>query len=492
MLDFDRVTELAALGIYLVVLIWIGVKSSGKIRNTLDYTVSGRDVAWIVVLATTAATMVGGGASIGSVANVYNYGIALALLSTAWYLQLIFTGIWLAPRLRRLDLLTVAQFFGLRFGEAPRRMAVVSCMVFLIGALVAQMVAMGKITETVLGLDYRLAVLAGASIVIFYSTVGGIRAVVKTDVLQFVVLVIGIGAASFFLLQRNGGFTGIMAVTGDQPFQLTSAEWPATRLITTFFVFFLGEMLVPPYAVRCFIARNAQSAQWGVAGSGLFLLCFMPICIFVLGASANVDPKIKQAIDEQRVEAGLDEADSQMVFPTLMRETFPAAFAGILIAALIAAVMSSGDSCLSCISTSVMEDIYRSMIDPEASDKKLLNVARIATVASGVLAAALSCLYSDIISILEFVYDFWAPTMVIPFLVGLFMYRKRWSLAITLAMAAGFIAVVVWRFLLGTPWKFSPGLFGFLVSLAVFILAIVLIELRQDPANPVATEKEIS
>jgi SSS family solute:Na+ symporter len=283
-----------------------------------------------------------------------------------------------------------------------------------------------------------------------------------------------------------------MAVTGDQPFQLTSAEWPATRLITTFFVFFLGEMLVPPYAVRCFIARNAQSAQWGVAGSGLFLLCFMPICIFVLGASANVDPKIKQAIDEQRVEAGLDEADSQMVFPTLMRETFPAAFAGILIAALIAAVMSSGDSCLSCISTSVMEDIYRSMIDPEASDKKLLNVARIATVASGVLAAALSCLYSDIISILEFVYDFWAPTMVIPFLVGLFMYRKRWSLAITLAMAAGFIAVVVWRFLLDTPWKFSPGLFGFLVSLAVFILAIVLIELRQDPANPVATEKELS
>ena len=82
--------------------------------------------------------------------------------------------------------------------------------------------------------------------------------------------------------------------------------------------------------------------------------------------------------------------------------------------------------------------------------------------------------------------------MVIPFLVGLFMYRKRWSLAITLAMAAGFIAVVVWRFLLDTPWKFSPGLFGFLVSLAVFILAIVLIELRQDPANPVATEKELS
>ena len=149
------------------------------------------DEARVVVLATTAATMVGGGASIGSVSSVYVDGLVFALVTCAWHVQLVVTGIWIAPRLRQFNLLTVAEFFGKRFGEPVRLMAIVSCLIFLVGALVAQMVAMGTITETILGIDYRLAVLGGGAIVIFYSTVGGIRAVVKTDVLQFVVLVAG-------------------------------------------------------------------------------------------------------------------------------------------------------------------------------------------------------------------------------------------------------------------------------------------------------------
>ena len=168
---------------------------------------------------------------------------------------------------------------------------------------------------------------------------------VKTDVLQFVVLVSGIGAASIYLLAKNGGFAAILQVTGEAPFQFTTDEWPAMRLITLFFGFFLGEMLVPSYAVRCFIARDVQSARWGVAGSGILLLCFLPVAIFIMGISAQVDPDVQQAV------LASGNADSQIVFPALMRETFPAAISGIMIAALIAAVMSSGDSCLSCIST---------------------------------------------------------------------------------------------------------------------------------------------
>jgi Na+/proline symporter len=85
------------------------VRSSRGIHNTLDYTVAGRDVAWIVVLATTAATMVGGGASIGSVSSVYQDGLVFALVTCAWHIQLIVTGLWIAPRLRQLNLLTVSQ-----------------------------------------------------------------------------------------------------------------------------------------------------------------------------------------------------------------------------------------------------------------------------------------------------------------------------------------------------------------------------------------------
>ena len=255
-----------------------------------------------------------------------------------------------------------------------------------------------------------------------------------------------------------------LAQTGETPFKFTTEEWPAMRLITLFCAFFLGEMLVPPYAVRCFITRNPQGARWGVAGSGIFLLCFLPVAIFIMGLSAQVDPDVQQAV----LQTG--SADSQIVFPTLMRETFPAAIAGIM----IAAVMSSGDSCLSCISTIVMEDIYRKLVDPQASDRRLLRVAQVATLVTGVIAAICSCVYSDIVAILEFVYGFWAPTMVCPFLVGLFLYRKNQSYAATLCMLSGFISVGIWRFCLGTPGDFSPALFGFLISITVFPIALLL------------------
>ena len=109
--------EFGALGAYLILLVWIGMQSSRGIHNTLDYTVAGRDVAWIVVLATTAATMVGGGASIGSVSGVYKHGLVFALVTCAWHMQLIVTGLWIAPRLRQLNLLTVAEFFQHPFGD---------------------------------------------------------------------------------------------------------------------------------------------------------------------------------------------------------------------------------------------------------------------------------------------------------------------------------------------------------------------------------------
>ena len=108
MVDGSRLLELTTLTGYLDLLMWIGLRSARQVKSSLDYTVAGRDVAWVVVLATTAATMVGGGAAIGSVADVYKTGIAFALITCAWHLQLIVTGLLIAPRLRGMNLLTVA------------------------------------------------------------------------------------------------------------------------------------------------------------------------------------------------------------------------------------------------------------------------------------------------------------------------------------------------------------------------------------------------
>jgi Na+/proline symporter len=161
----------------------------------------------------------------------------------------------------------------------------------------------------------------------------------------------------------------------------------------------------------------------------------------------------------------------QIAFPTLVRSTFHPVFSGIMIAAIIAAVMSSADSCLSSLSTVVMEDTYRRHIHPQATDRQLLAVAQGSTLVLGVAAAVCALFFSDIADILEFVYDFWAPTMVLPFLVAVFWYRESRIYAVVVSMFAGLFAVIVWRFVLDSPYDIGPALFGFGFAVIVFLVA---------------------
>ena len=460
--QIDRMIELGTLGLYLVVLLGIGLRAARQVRTSVDYTLAGRNIPWVVVMATTAATMIGGGASVGMVSRVYEVGIAAALVTCAWHLQLIFTGIWVAPRLRGLNLVTVGDYFEIRFGSLARELAVVNCIIFLVGALTAQMAAIGTITSAVFEeIPYELALFIGAAVTIFYSTVGGIRAVIKTDVLQFVILVVGIGVAAGMLLSRNGGFEGMLASVGREQFTVNSS-WSMTHVVSLFFAYLLGEMFIPPYTVRCFVAKDSRHARLGVACGGLFLLLFLPIATFVLGTSVLIDPEVAAAVKDH----------PQNAFPTLVRMTFHPALAGIMIAAIVAAVMSSADSCLSCLATVVMEDNYRRRIYPQADDRQLLRVARTTTLLAGIGSVVCAYFFRDIAKILEFIYDFWAPTMVVPFLVGIFWYKPSRVYAVVASMAAGFISTILWRFALGSPWELGPAIVGFLVS-AVTLFAFI-------------------
>ena len=153
------------------------------------------------------------------------------------------------------------------------------------------------------------------------------------------------------------------------------------QVVSLFFAFLLGEMFIPPYTVRCFIARSARQARWGVASSGLFLLLFLPVVTLILGTAAQIDPGVTTAVEQEknyiletatqrRTEMSEEDARReavQIAFPTLVRTVFPPLFAGIMIAAIMAAVMSSADSCLSCLATVAMEDYYRRHLNRQAS-----------------------------------------------------------------------------------------------------------------------------
>jgi SSS family solute:Na+ symporter len=478
--ETGRIVEVLSLAGYLIALLWIGFRSARQVRTSEDYTLAGRDLPWIVVLATTAATMIGGGASVGIVGNVWKVGIAAALITIAWHLQLIFTGLWVAPQLRGMNLITVGDFIGLKFGPLARALAVVNCLIFLVGAMTAQLVAMGSVTEQFLGLPYRWALLVAAGVTIFYSTAGGMRAVVKTDVLQFVILVFGMSVASVVLLYRHGGFGGLVEKLDAAHFHVAGA-WSWWNIAGLFLTFLLGETFVPPYVVRCFAAKDAQQARWGVAGAGIFLVVFLPIVTFALGSAAKAEFADEAAVraadaakgDPTAADAARAEQERK-VLPLLLRRTLPPWLAGVMIAALVAATMSSADSVLSCGATIVMEDLYARYADPHATDRRMLRVAQAATLVMGVAAAAAAYFFSrNVVEVLKFVYDYWAPTMIVPFVVGIFWYRPTRIYAVVASMVGGFVVTTIWRFGLGSPYDLG-AVVGLAAALAVFVAALPL------------------
>ncbi|NJM16749.1 MAG: hypothetical protein HC896_16490 [Bacteroidales bacterium] len=154
--------------------------------------VAGRNVGWFFLLCTMCATVIGGGSSIGAIGNTYQWGILMLFVSMGWYMQFIFSGFFVAPKFRELKLYTVAGYFKHRYDNKNRFVALALSLLFSVGVLGAQMVAFGKIiTSIVPQIPYLWAVVIGGSIVVLYSTAGGLMAVIHTDVYQFIILFVG-------------------------------------------------------------------------------------------------------------------------------------------------------------------------------------------------------------------------------------------------------------------------------------------------------------
>ena len=188
----ENYIQYAIIGIYFTFIVIKGLRHSKEINTQDDFLVAGRNIGWFFLLCTMSATVIGGGSAMGAIGKTYDWGILMLFVSTGWYLQFVFSGLFIAPRFRKLKLYTVAGFFGQRYDGKSRFLSLILSLLFSVGVLGAQMVAFGKIiTSMIPEIPYFWAVIIGGSIVILYSTAGGLMAVIHTDVYQFIILFIG-------------------------------------------------------------------------------------------------------------------------------------------------------------------------------------------------------------------------------------------------------------------------------------------------------------
>lgn len=456
---------------YFAFILFKGIRKSSKIKKADDFLVAGRNIGWFFLLCTISATVIGGGASIGAVGKTFEWGMLMVMVSLGWYLQFIFSGWFVAPKFREAELYTVAGYFGHRFGSGPRFISFVLSLLFSIGVLGAQMVAFGKIISSMIPqVPYVWAVLVGGLMVTVYSTAGGLWAVIHTDVYQFLILIFGFAVTLFLCipdLVAEG--PGLSAAVPPEFFSLHGGKgW--LFLVSTFLAFLLGETFSPAYATRFCVGKDIQQTRKGIVGAGVLLALVFPAILFFIALYARLHfPGIEP---------------EQALPKTIIRLNNPVV-GGLIIAALMSAVMSSADSILNSSTAIFVKDCYEPYIAKgRIEPKRGLGLARYSSVVLGGLGIGLALLLPDIIEILLLTYTLWAPGIILPVLVGVF---SRWDsqglnrlIFITMLVSTAFTLVLL---IADIDMRIQPCVAGVVVSLIVFFLGRRVL-LRPCPPRP--------
>ena len=444
--------DIAITAVYLVVVLIIGIRAGKNINNIEEFSVAGRSFSYLVIFATLSASFIGGGFSMGNAEKVFLFGLVNIFALWGFSLKEILVAQFIAPQIKRYDApITVGDIMGHHYGKGAKVVTGIFSVILCSGILGAQVGAMGYIFNIFLGLDQMYGIIIGLGIVIAYSTIGGMRAIVYTDVLQFIVLTVGLPLVLIFGVVKAGG---VGAVIQAVPADHLTFLGPKTLIVflSLFITFVIGETLVPPYVQRLFLAKDVNEVRKGTLLSGLFSIPFL----FVTGSIGLVALVLFPGID------------ANLAMPTMIKETLPIGLKGIVVAGVISIVMSSADSFLNGAAVGAVHDVINPLMKTDAA--KDFRLVKIINFLVGILAIIFAVKIKSILDILIYSYNFWSPIVLIPLVVAI-MGGKVTKEQFYWGTAGGIIGVVGWNFVLNSPFEIDGLIIGVIGNALLFTLS---------------------
>jgi len=437
---------------YLIIVLLIGIWAGRGVKDIKDYAVASKSFGTMAIFATLSASFIGGGFSMGNAEKVFLVGISNIVALWGFSLKEILVAKYIAPNIRHYpDAISIGDIMEPAYGKESRIFAGVFGVILSAGILGAQIGAMGYIFNLFLGLDRSTGIILGLSIVIIYSTIGGMRAVVWTDIVQFIVLSVGIPLTLYFGIEHVGGWNEIVQSVPASHFTISLEPMALVALISLFLTFLLGETLVPPYVQRLLIGKENHNVKRGTMLSGLYSIPFFLVTGLIGLVALAMQPSL----------------DANLAMPYVIQEALPPVLQAVVISAIISIIMSSADSFLNAAAIAFNNDIIKPILKTPLSVDAELKLARITTLAVGIIAVVFALSIDSILDILIYSYNFWAPTTLVPLaaaLLGLKLSKKRFIAGAT----AGIITTLVWSNLLGSPLGIDGLVVGTLANFIAF------------------------
>lgn len=460
------------LGIYFSVVLAVGVYFYLKNQSRDDYYVGGRDISASHVGLSIVATDVGGGFSIG----LGGLGFIMGL-SGSWLLFTGLTGAWLAavliiPKLKKMDmkkgLLTYPDFLARVYNKKVAVFAAAISGIGYLGFTAAQVLAGAKLAAgslfsgfTVMDpLQFSLFIMA--AIILLYTVLGGIKAVIYTDTIQWIILLSGLLFAGIPIIWfKLGGWETISASLPANHFSLLNIK-PIT-FINWFFTIVPIWFIAMTLYQRAFACRSVQEAKKAFFIAGIFeypLIAFMGVSLGLLGRIVFPD------------------ADPEMALPMLLRDYLPIGISGFVLAAYFSAVMSTADSCLIASSGNFVNDLIEKFLPHQLSHNGMVRLSQIVTLIVGLLALVLASSFTMILDLILNAYAFMVSGLFIPTIAAYFLKRQDSTAALVSMLLGGTTTIILIGFKIKIMFSIDPSVIGISVSLLSFIIVRLLTRQR--------------
>lgn len=447
---------LIALLAFLALQLAIGVVVSRRIASEADYLIGGRRLGYLLTTASIFATWFGAETVIGSAGSVYDEGLSIATAEPFGYaLCLIVMGAFIARPLWSRGLTTLADLYRQRFGVRTERLAAVLLIPGSVLWAAAQIRAFGQVVASAGDFSIETAIVAAAAFVIAYTAFGGLLADAVTDVLQGVVLVVGLILLLVFVLIAVGGPGAALAqlAATDRATLLPSTGGPWYATLEAWAIPVVGSLMATEVIGRVIGARSGEVAQRSTLGAGALYLAIgsIPVVIALL-ATPLVGP--------------LDHAEQ--LLPTIAGDLLPTILFAVFAGGLLSAILSTVDSTLLVASGLLSHNLIVPLFNVSAERAKLM-LARGGVLAFGLLAALLALRTEGVHALVEEASSFGSAGIFVTSLFALFtgVGSARTAVATLLAGIGVYLAAT----LLATS---TPFLFSLAAALAVWGLGCVV------------------
>ncbi|MER7662443.1 sodium:solute symporter [Streptomyces sp. NPDC096193] len=450
--------DYAVIVVYLAGMLGMGWWGMRRAKSKSEFLVAGRRLGPTMYSGTMAAIVLGGASTIGGVGLGYKYGLSGAWMVFTIGLGLLALSVFFSARIARLKVYTVSEMLDLRYGGRAGLISGVVMWAYTLMLAVTSTIAYATIFDVLFDINRTASIILGGAIVVAYSTLGGMWSITLTDMVQFVVKTIGVLLLLLpIAVVKAGGFSEMKAQLPTEYFDPLGIG--GETIFTYVLIYTFGMLIGQDIWQRVFTARSDKVARYGGTVAGTYCLVYA-LAGAVIGTAAKVlYPKLPNADD---------------AFATIVKDELPMGVRGLVLAAALAAVMSTSSGALIACATVANNDIWSrlrgltSRGGKEHGEADEVKDNRLFILVMGVAVICIAIALNNVVEALTVAYNLLVGGLLVPILGGLLWKRGTVAGALA-AVIVGGLAVIGLMASYGILAN-EPIYYGLLASLAVYIV----------------------